>query len=51
MDCDTGSPGAPTVRAHHTCTFVAPKAGFANPTAKAFLGEVHVVDIGVPVNR
>jgi NAD(P)H-hydrate epimerase len=51
LDCDTGSPGAPTVRAHHTCTFVAPKAGFANPTAKAFLGEVHVVDIGVPVDR
>ncbi|MCE9529125.1 MAG: NAD(P)H-hydrate epimerase [Planctomycetales bacterium] len=48
LDCDTGLPGNPTFRADHTCTFVAPKVGFANPAAKEFLGTVSVHDIGVP---
>jgi NAD(P)H-hydrate epimerase len=48
LDCDTGEPLGPTIQATHTATFVAPKKGFRNPKAKAWLGEVHVVDIGVP---
>jgi NAD(P)H-hydrate epimerase len=48
LDCDTGKPLGPTVRADHTVTFVAPKAGFAAPEAKEWLGEVHVVGIGAP---
>lgn len=48
LDCDTGQPLGPTVRAHHTVTFVAQKKGFAAPGARAWLGEVHVVDIGAP---
>lgn len=48
LDCDTGVPAEPTVRADHTCTFVAPKAGFASHIARAVLGEVHTVDIGLP---
>ena len=48
LDCDTGIPGNPTFRADHTCTFVAPKVGFANPVAKEYLGTVSVHDIGVP---
>lgn len=48
LDCDTGQPAAPTVRADHTCTFVAPKVGFSEPAAAEFLGEVHTVSIGVP---
>lgn len=48
LDCDSGVPGRPTVRADHTCTFVGPKAGFTNPAAAKFLGEVHVCNIGVP---
>ena len=48
LDCDTGEPLGPTVRAAHTATFVAPKRGFLNPTAKAWTGEVHVIDIGAP---
>jgi len=48
LDCDTGIPGNPTFRADHTCTFVAPKVGFANPAAREFLGTVSVHDIGVP---
>jgi NAD(P)H-hydrate epimerase len=48
LDCDSGEPAEPTIRADHTCTFVAPKLGFANPAAAAFLGRVHVLDIGAP---
>lgn len=48
LDCDTGEPLGPTIRATHTATFVAPKQGFLNPDARPWLGEVHVVDIGAP---
>jgi NAD(P)H-hydrate epimerase len=48
LDCDTGEPLGPTVRATHTATFVAHKKGFTNPQAKPWLGEVHVIDIGAP---
>lgn len=48
LDCDSGDPSEPTFRADHTCTFVAPKIGFANPAAADYLGQVHVVDIGAP---
>lgn len=48
LDCDTGEPLGPTVRATHTATFVAHKRGFLNPKAKEWTGEVHVIDIGAP---
>lgn len=48
LDCDTGEPLGPTIRATHTATFVAPKQGFANPNAQRWLGEVHMIDIGAP---
>jgi len=48
LDCDTGQPLGSTVRAEHTVTFVAAKKGFANLSAKEWVGQVHVVDIGVP---
>lgn len=48
LDCDTGEPSLATVRADHTCTFVAPKVGFDRPAARPFVGQVHVVDIGAP---
>lgn len=49
MDCDTGKPLGPAcVRATRTVTFVAEKAGFANPLARQYLGEVTVGDIGCP---
>jgi NAD(P)H-hydrate epimerase len=48
LDCDTGLPLGEAVRAHHTATMVALKKGFANPAAAAWLGQVHVIDIGAP---
>ena len=48
LDCDTGQPQGPTVRAHHTATIAAPKQGFAEPAAQEWLGQVHVIDMGVP---
>ncbi len=48
LDCDTGIANSPTIRADHTCTFVAEKLGFQNQEALAYLGKVHVVDIGAP---
>jgi NAD(P)H-hydrate epimerase len=48
LDCETGIAYQPTFMADHTCTFVAPKVGFANPAAKEFLGTVSVHEIGVP---
>jgi NAD(P)H-hydrate epimerase len=48
LDCDTGRPQGATVRACHTATFVASKAGYANPDAAPWLGRVHVLDIGMP---
>ena len=48
LDCDTGQPATHAIRADHTCTFMAMKIGFTQPTAKPFTGEVHVCDIGIP---
>lgn len=48
LDCDSGEPLGPTVRATHTATFVAHKKGFLNPTSRQWTGEVHVIDIGAP---
>jgi NAD(P)H-hydrate epimerase len=47
LDADTGLPMGVTIQAEHTVTFVAPKLGFENPGAATWLGEVHVVDIGL----
>lgn len=48
LDCDTGRPLGIAVRARMTATFVGPKLGFAGPGARAYTGEIHVVEIGVP---
>jgi NAD(P)H-hydrate epimerase len=48
LDCDSGKAAAHTIRARHTCTFVAVKKGFISPGANEFIGEVHVLDIGAP---
>lgn len=48
LDCDTGVPARQTIRAAHTCTFVAAKPGFCAPGADRFTGQLHVLDIGAP---
>ena len=48
LDCQTGQPSSATVRADVTVTFVALKAGFLQPEAKAFLGRVVIGGIGTP---
>jgi NAD(P)H-hydrate epimerase len=48
LDSDTGRPLGATVRASHTATVVAPKKGFLEPGAREWVGEVHVIDMGVP---
>lgn len=48
LDCDTGEAATHTFRAEHTCTFVAAKPGLVAEGAAGYIGELHVLDIGVP---
>ena len=48
LDCDTGRAAGAVFRADHTCTFVAPKPGLLSDAARPYVGQLHVVDIGVP---
>lgn len=48
LDCDLGVVSPLTVRALHTCTFVAAKPGFYSPGADTYTGTIHVLDIGAP---
>lgn len=47
LDCDTGVPLGAAVKADHTVSFVAMKAGFQNPEAAQYTGQVTVASIGV----
>jgi NAD(P)H-hydrate epimerase len=51
LDSDTGQPLGPTVRALHTATVVAPKKGFLEPSARVWVGQVHVISMGVSAGR
>ncbi|MGL4554788.1 MAG: NAD(P)H-hydrate epimerase [Gemmataceae bacterium] len=46
LDADTGEPLGACVRADHTATVAAPKAGFE--AGAAWVGRVHVIDMGAP---
>ncbi len=48
LDCDTGLAPGEVVRADATCTVVAAKPGLLVPAAPVCVGEMHVLDIGVP---
>lgn len=48
LDCDTGLAAMHTIVAEHTCTLVATKPGFLVPAAARYVGQVHVIDIGLP---
>lgn len=47
LDCDTGHPHGTAIQADYTITFVAVKAGFENPSAVQYTGEVHIASIGI----
>jgi NAD(P)H-hydrate epimerase len=48
LDCDTGQPLGPTIRAARTVTMAALKSGFSSPTTAEYTGPVLLADIGVP---
>ncbi|MBI3838653.1 MAG: NAD(P)H-hydrate epimerase [Planctomycetia bacterium] len=48
LDCDTGKAARHTIRAAHTCTFVAHKPGFLLSGVEEYTGAIHVIDIGAP---
>jgi NAD(P)H-hydrate epimerase len=48
LDSDTGQPLGIAIRAHHTATVAAMKKGFLTSSAAAWVGQVHVIDMGAP---
>lgn len=48
LNADTGETPGAVIRAAITCTFVAAKPGLLLETARAYVGKLHVVDIGAP---
>lgn len=48
LDSDTGQPLGIAVRAQHTGTVAAMKKGFQQLSAAAWLGQVHLIDMGAP---
>ncbi len=47
LECDTGKPLCIAVKANYTLTISCFKKGFTYLRAKEFLGEVHIIDLGV----
>ncbi|MBS3761909.1 MAG: NAD(P)H-hydrate epimerase [Planctomycetes bacterium] len=48
LDCDTGKPLGVAVQAERTVTFVTKKQGYNRPEAGEYIGQLKVIDIGVP---
>ncbi len=48
LDCDSGETGTPCFQAGHTFTFVAPKPGLLLESRQLQVGQIHVIDIGIP---
>lgn len=48
LDTTTGIPGVPCIHASATLTLALPKTGLFAPSARAFVGELYLADIGVP---
>lgn len=48
LDCVTGAAAQHTIKADHTCTFVAAKPGLLASGAGQYVGQLHVLDIGAP---
>ncbi len=48
LDGDTGEASDPTIRATETLTLALPKRGLLTPTARSWVGQLHLADISVP---
>ena len=48
LDCDTGEPKKPCIKANVTLTLALPKRGFFLGDAKNYTGKLSVADIGIP---
>jgi NAD(P)H-hydrate epimerase len=48
LDSDTGQPLGISIRAHYTASVAAMKKGFLVPSAAAWTGQVHMIDMGAP---
>jgi NAD(P)H-hydrate epimerase len=48
LDSDTGQAPGATIRAQHTATVAVWKKGFLEPSAREWLGQVHLIDMGCP---
>jgi NAD(P)H-hydrate epimerase len=48
LDATTGVPGSPCLRATATLTLALRKTGLLTPTARPFVGDLYLADIGVP---
>ena len=48
LDASTGLPGSPTIRAAATLTLAAPKTGLLSDSARSYVGELFLADIGIP---
>ena len=48
LDTTTGIPGSPCIHASATLTLALPKTGLLTATAKPFIGDLYLADIGVP---
>ncbi len=48
LDATTGFPGEPCIRATATLTLALPKAGLREASARPFVGDLYLADIGVP---
>lgn len=48
LDAQTGGHSSETLRARHTLTFVAAKVGLLESVAAPFVGELHILPIGIP---
>jgi len=49
LDCNSGKPLGSCIEATLTISFVGMKQGFMNESAKKFLGDVLIADIGCPI--
>ncbi len=48
LDSDSGLPLGVAVRAQHTATVAGPKMGFAQESAHEYIGQLHVIGMGIP---